>query len=330
MSIFSELKASCPGLIPDAVEGPALTKEPLSALEKMGLFGEHLIRCILAFEGLNEPDAATQIARLNMLSNRGFLPLMLLPFFHVLNTKDRTSGIPHTSLQMRLALVLKIAERLSIWFAKSYIPHLPVDAKRAQDVDGVIKSIRENPPSDQVRRSARRSATRRANTMQLSEGETRVIIDFQLRAAGWQADSLTLRYSQGSRPEKGVNKAIAEWQTGSGPADYALFAGLDFVGVVEAKKMGRDVIADLTQSKRYSKGASLDGQARFVGGPWEEYRVPFLFSTNARPLSGPTQGKIRHMVPGCPSSHQSPPSATGLVFCRRASRRPPTGHPGGT
>lgn len=200
MSIFAELKASCPGLIPDTVDGLALTEEPLSALEKMGLFVERLTRCILAFEGFNEPDGATQIARLNMLSNRGFLLLMLLPFFHVLNTKDRTSGIPHTSLQMRLALVLKIAERLAIWFAKSYVPHLPADAKRAQDVDGVIKAIRENPPSDEVRRSARRSATRRANMMQLSEGETRVVIDFQLRAIGWQADSLMFRYSQGTRP----------------------------------------------------------------------------------------------------------------------------------
>ncbi|MBL7177637.1 MAG: type I restriction-modification system endonuclease, partial [Desulfobacteraceae bacterium] len=108
-------------------------------------------------------------------------------------------------------------------------------------------------------------------------------IDSQLQAAGWQADIMALRYSQGARPEKGVNKAIAEWQTETGPADYALFTGLDFIGFVEAKKMGKDVISDLTQSQRYAQGATLDGQARFIGGPWGEYRVPFLFSTNARP-----------------------------------------------
>ena len=87
----------------------------------------------------------------------------------------------------------------------------------------------------------------------------------------------------GARPEKNTNKAIAEWHTESGPADYALFAGLDFIGVVEAKKMGKDVLSDLTQSKRYSRDALLDGQARFAEGPWGDYRVPFLFSTNARP-----------------------------------------------
>jgi type I restriction enzyme R subunit len=47
--------------------------------------------------------------------------------------------------------------------------------------------------------------------------------------------------------------------------------------------MGKDVLSDLTQSKRYSRDDLLDGQARFTGGPWGDYRVPFLFSTNARP-----------------------------------------------
>ena len=268
MSTFPELKASCPGIVPDTIDGSALTGEPLAALEKMGLFSEHLTRCILTFEGLEESDGTTQIARLNMLSNRGFLPAILLPFFHVLNTGGQTASIPPTSVQMHLALVLKLAERLATWFAKSHGPHLPPSAMTAADVDGVVKAVRENPPSDAIRRSARKAAARRANTMKISEDETRVLIDSQLRAAGWQADTLALRYSQGTRPEKGANKAISEWQTETGPADYALFAGLNFIGFVEAKKMGKDVISDLKQSKRYAQGATLDGQARFVGGPW--------------------------------------------------------------
>ncbi len=124
---------------------------------------------------------------------------------------------------------------------------------------------------------------RRAATITLAEEETRVIIDYQLRSAGWQADTLSLRYSLGVRPEKGANKAIAEWPTEAGPADYALFAGLDLIGVVEAKKMGKDVLADLTQGKRYARNVKLDGETRFIGGPWSDFKVPFLFSTNARP-----------------------------------------------
>ncbi|WP_142839059.1 type I restriction endonuclease, partial [Klebsiella pneumoniae] len=69
-------------------------------------------------------------------------------------------------------------------------------------------------------------------TLNLSEEESRFLIDAQLRKADWQADSKTLRFSKGERPEPGVNKAIAEWPTGKdetgkqGFADYVLFVGL--------------------------------------------------------------------------------------------------------
>ena len=66
-----------------------------------------------------------------------------------------------------------------------------------------------------------------ANQMNLSEAETRLLIDEQLNAAGWLADSQNIRFAKGARPEKGINKAIAEWPTSSGPSDYALFVGLN-------------------------------------------------------------------------------------------------------
>ncbi|MBN2449477.1 MAG: type I restriction-modification system endonuclease [Lentisphaeria bacterium] len=87
----------------------------------------------------------------------------------------------------------------------------------------------------------------------------------------------------GARPAKGSNKAIAEWPTASGPADYALFAGQQLVGFVEAKKKAKDVVSDLGQARRYSRDVQIVGEESFVGGPWGEYKVPFLFSTNSRP-----------------------------------------------
>ncbi len=40
-------------------------------------------------------------------------------------------------------------------------------------------------------------------------------------------------------PQKGHNMAIAEWVLPNGQrADYALFKGREFYGIVEAKKMG--------------------------------------------------------------------------------------------
>lgn len=122
-----------------------------------------------------------------------------------------------------------------------------------------------------------------ARAIDLDEAATRAIIDQQLRNRGWIADSRTLTYAAGARPAKGQNMAIAEWPTATGPADYALFAGTTLVGVVEAKRQRKNVSAALTQSERYSKGVKLTNEGVFAGGPWDEFKVPFLFATNGRP-----------------------------------------------
>jgi type I restriction enzyme R subunit len=118
----------------------------------------------------------------------------------------------------------------------------------------------------------------------LDERETRRLIDAQLRAAGWEVDTEELTYAKGARPQRGRNLAIAEWPTDGGRrADYALFVGLQAIAVVEAKRQSRDVSEDaLNQAESYSKGFRLHGDASFAGGPWGEYRVPFVFATNGR------------------------------------------------
>ena len=94
-----------------------------------------------------------------------------------------------------------------------------------------------------------------------------------------------LLFSKGVRPEKGKNRAIAEWPTASGPADYVLFIGLMPVGVVEAKRQNVDVSSSLEQSKRYSRTFSLSSAEGILspGGPWGDYRVPFAYASNGRP-----------------------------------------------
>lgn len=120
--------------------------------------------------------------------------------------------------------------------------------------------------------------------VELDESDTRRLIDEQLRAAHWEADSQQLRYGAGSRPIAGKNLAIAEWPTKNGPADYVLFVGLMAVGVVEAKRKAKDVSASLEQSKRYARGLTvLDDEQLPDGGPWGPYAVPFLYATNGRP-----------------------------------------------
>ncbi|MFA6063617.1 MAG: type I restriction-modification system endonuclease [Gallionella sp.] len=131
------------------------------------------------------------------------------------------------------------------------------------------------------------SANTAASAVQLDEADTRKLIDQQLRQAGWEADSQTIKYNKGARPEKGRNLAIAEWPTESGPADYVLFVGLMPIAVAEAKRKNVDVSGALQQARRYSRtftasaetvlsDASVTGEA--------SYRVPFAFSSNGRPF----------------------------------------------
>jgi type I restriction enzyme, R subunit len=122
-----------------------------------------------------------------------------------------------------------------------------------------------------------------AKKIDLDEAETRTLIDAQLSDREWEADTKALRYSKGTRPVKGRNLAIAEWPTANGPADYALFVGVALVGIVEAKRRHTDVSAVIDQAERYSKGIGASADFVFGGGPWGEYKVPFVFSTNGRP-----------------------------------------------
>jgi type I restriction enzyme R subunit len=126
-----------------------------------------------------------------------------------------------------------------------------------------------------------------AAAVHLDEAETRKLIDQQLSQAGWTADSATLRYGNGTRPEKGKNLAIAEWPTANGPADYVLFIGLVPMAAVEAKRKNTDVSGYLQQAKRYSRGFQPSEEVSLHSSNWgeeNEYRLPFVFSTNGRPF----------------------------------------------
>ncbi|EPT8080870.1 type I restriction-modification system endonuclease [Vibrio vulnificus] len=153
-----------------------------------------------------------------------------------------------------------------------------------------------------------------SRTLDLSESETRYLIDRQLRKAGWDADSENIKFSNGARPQVGRNMAIAEWPTGKdetgklGYADYVLFVGLKPIGVIEAKKANKDVAAKLSEAYRYSQcfdhdflrrelqdaandPQSLDLIAESLPAyvpTWSDsssstpYKIPFCYSANGR------------------------------------------------
>ena len=127
------------------------------------------------------------------------------------------------------------------------------------------------------------AAAEAAAGIDLGEADTRELIDAQLRAARWEADTVVLRWSKGTRPTKGRNLAIAEWPTSSGPADYVLFTGLVPVAIVEAKRESKDVPGVIPQAKRYSRDYVVQAE-EVPAGPWGDLHVPFLFVTNGRPF----------------------------------------------
>lgn len=110
----------------------------------------------------------------------------------------------------------------------------------------------------------------------------RKIIDEQLRKVGWEADSENLRYSKGTRPQKGRNIAIAEWRTDGGFADYVLFIGTKMIATIEAKANSKDVSAIIDcQCKDYSYNIR-DEDKLYQLGDWRGFKVPFTFATNGR------------------------------------------------
>ena len=66
------------------------------------------------------------------------------------------------------------------------------------------------------------AAAEAAQAIDLDEQATRSLIDARLRAQEWEVDTPTLRHAAGTRPVAGRNRAIAEWPTATGPADYVL------------------------------------------------------------------------------------------------------------
>lgn len=127
-----------------------------------------------------------------------------------------------------------------------------------------------------------------------SEEVTRLLIDEQLRQVGWQVDSTLMTYGKGERPEKGKNKAIAEWQIGHDRADYVLFVGLTPIAIVEAKRKNKDVSGKIEQAERYASKFNVTGPitpawqlSNESSYSWKNsqdtFVVPFVFSTNGRP-----------------------------------------------
>jgi len=95
-------------------------------------------------------------------------------------------------------------------------------------------------------------------------------IDPRLAAAGWAVTPFDSSMV-GAIPS---GKAVEEWPTEVGPADYALCDEHAVRGIVEAKKLTVGAQGILPQAERYARAIRIDQVWR------GEFGVPFLYSTN--------------------------------------------------
>ncbi|MFD1361053.1 type I restriction-modification system endonuclease [Lentibacillus salinarum] len=281
-------------------------QDPNTTLIKLRLFGESVTKYMYALEELNEPYELRQVDRLSELSREDLLNHDLYEILNTIRRKGNKAVHEGYGTTEEASGLLHMAFRLSIWFMQVYgewdfeapdymepeaTPDDPFEKEQLESAyQEKVAHLQEELAklrSEQLYKSDQEKMQRKANAKQLGslvnldEAETRIVIDEKLKTAGWEADTETLRFGNGTRPEKGRNMAIAEWPFAAGIADYALFAGLELIGIVEAKKASKDISADIEQAKSYAKQVTQHGD-EMIHESWGDYRVPFLFATNGR------------------------------------------------
>jgi len=281
--------------------------DPNTSLFKMRLFGEKMVETIFEIHQLVFPYENTAFRRLELLKDEAILEDNILGLFHTIRKSGNQAVHSGKQAEESVMLLLFSSFKIAKWFYETYSTeakdisaikfHPPEKVDLEQDYKNLeqeylrleqkfaelLKEREIGTLSAEKSTEFKQRSKKAALKIEMSEAETRLLIDTQLRAAGWDADTLTLNYKlYGALPEKGKNKAIAEWKCGSKWADYALFIGTELYGLVEAKKYAQDISTDLTQSKRYAELAEVQTLAQLLG-EWGIYKVPFLFSTNGRP-----------------------------------------------
>ena len=285
-----------------------LYSDPNACIYKLGLLSETIVNAVFDIEKLSIPEDKNTLAmKIRILKREGVLPKIIDDILYAL--RIRRNDAVHAGLDSidNAKILLKMAYNLSNWFVEVYIdwqykaqPFVLPSKIPTTDYEKIIKekesqisALNEKIIQMQViQESSSTERKRQAETvsegLDISEDETRFFIDDQLRRVGWTVDTKELRYSKGARPQKGVNQAIAEWPTDSkvsktGYADYALFIGLQLVGIIEAKKALSDIPSVIDyQCKDYSRCIKENDSKYCLTKCCKDFKVPFIFATNGR------------------------------------------------
>lgn len=276
-------------------------------LLKLGMIGETIVNLIFIYDRIDLPVDNTSANRIHTLYREGVVTSDLADILHGLR-KIRNKAVHENYASVEDGKIfIQMVYSLTEWFMQTYGDwnyqnkpfEMPDKNVRLEIVDKEKEQTEEEKLIAEaskvaamalsVKKEERKSQAGKAMRQRVkSEAETRYLIDEQLRKVGWEVDTQKLRYSKGTRPEKGRNIAIAEWPTDStvgkkGFADYALFIDERLVAIIEAKAIHKDIPSVIDyQCKDYSRNVRAEDE-KYQIGMWRNYKVPFVFATNGRP-----------------------------------------------
>lgn len=278
--------------------------DPKSSVAVFGNFAEQLTREIMHLEGFGDWNLK-QIDRINELKYRGDYPPIVTKYLddirHIRNLADHDHQFILSKKQAlevdKKAYIiwnyfLEVYSQDEVKEYKTPIDQANIFQLQQEQIEQLKKELEEarkaQKPievSKELQAKRHKISVQFAKKHQLTEAETRQLIDRQLQQAGWEADSENLNnWKYKTAPQKGHNMAIAEWVLPNGQrADYALFKGLEFYGIVEAKKWDQDIAGQMAQPKEYSREVPFRSDYLLVDNDMGEYKVPFIYTANGRP-----------------------------------------------
>lgn len=280
--------------------------DPVVSLFKIRQFGERVTEILFDEHALEFPYQNNQHNRLKELEFEHILPNIVKDLLFTIKNKGNKAVHDNTATVNEAKAALHSAFKVAKWMEETYgsTPHIDkirfkdppnLDARHALKIVEeqlketevkYLKALKERETfgiSIEKAKEISEKSQKAAQKIDMSEKETRLLIDAQLRAAGWEADTETFNFKiKGTLPDKKRKLAIAEWKAGNLWADYALFIGKELYGIIEAKKYNQDISTNLRQSKIYAEEIEETNEAKLLG-KWESYNVPFLYSTNGRP-----------------------------------------------
>ncbi|MBU5317974.1 type I restriction-modification system endonuclease [Lactobacillus johnsonii] len=278
--------------------------DPKSSVAVFGNFAEQLTREIMHLEGFGDWNLK-QIDRINELKYRGDYPPIVTKYLddirHIRNLADHdhqfiVSKKQALEVDKKAYIIwnyfLEVYSQDEVNEYKTPIDQANIFQLQQEQIEQLKKELEEarkaQKPievSKELQAKRHKISVQFAKKHQLTEAETRQLIDRQLQQAGWEADSENLNnWKYKTAPQKGHNMAIAEWVLPNGQrADYALFKGLEFYGIVEAKKWDQDIAGQMAQPKEYSREVPFRSDYLLVGNDMGEYKVPFIYTANGRP-----------------------------------------------